>query len=580
MTEQETTQEPTVSERLVYGDFTSFADENLFIITMEGQKVKFVLNEIQLILLDIIKHIKDSGRLVRLIILKARREGVSTFFCGRFFWFSVTSKNTFAMIVTHERAATDTLFNMQKRFLAHMDPEWRPDQKYNNMKLLEFNDRAGTGFDSSIRVGTAAKDDFGSAQLIHRLHVSELAKWPSAVQEPLLISLLQCVPKHDETEVVFESTAKGIGGEFYKRFWAARHIYEVVIGKDGKPTFNYRVNKEVSEHNQYNRIFIPWFVFEKYKMPVPEDFVPTKEEQEMKGLYNLTPEHFQWRRFTIENECLGKEDMFKQEYPSNAREAFLATGINVFDVMLISKLLEPETTRLPEPVARYECALTTGQWVHMKEGRLIVYEEPIPDRWYIIGADTAEGLSTGDFSCADVIDWVTNKQVAQWHGHIAPDLFGKILYHLGMRYNIAWVVPERQNHGHVVVDRLYLGFGMFGKYKNLWEQRINEAPYYGRPKYGWDTNSRNVKIGMVDEFAAVFRGDPHCIRNRETLMEMLAFKQKDDGSLEAEEGFHDDRVISASIAYKAKSIMQMPSYPPVPDEPQREIREGRKRLGL
>jgi hypothetical protein len=28
-------------------------------------------------------------------------------------------------------------------------------------------------------VGTAGKEDFGSGQLVHYLHLSELAKWPS-----------------------------------------------------------------------------------------------------------------------------------------------------------------------------------------------------------------------------------------------------------------------------------------------------------------------------------------------------------------------------------------------------------------
>ncbi len=98
--------------------------------------------------------------------------------------------------------------------------------------MLEFNTKAGDGLDSAIRVGTAGKSDFGSAQLIHYLHLSEVSKWPTENQSTLLISLLQCVPKEKDTAVVYESTAKGIGGEFYNGFWACKYVTSDALQPD------------------------------------------------------------------------------------------------------------------------------------------------------------------------------------------------------------------------------------------------------------------------------------------------------------------------------------------------------------
>ena len=533
-------------ENLYDLSFPDFASDNLKIQTIEGDLVPFEENEIQRFIELIIADIRQQ-RLVRLIILKARREGVSTYFSGRFYWKTSRKFNHYTMVITHEPEATDFIFNMTKRFQAH-NP-FKPSEKYNSKKELEFNNKQGTGLDSAIRVGTAGKEDLGSAQLIHNLLLSEVPKWPRTTQQALLTSVLQCVPDNDETEVVFEGTAKGIGGEFYTRFWGARYQYELFLTKDGTVDFKCTINENADKDNIYSSIFIPWFVFQKYEMDVPTDFQRTKEEELLATLHNLTDKKLQWRRYTIANKCNSKDastlytdpkDIFKQEYPSTAVEAFLASGKSIFEVQ---KVLQRKKLA-PPPKTRYECLLTTGQFIYDKEGRFKVWQEPIINGNYIVSADVAEGIETGDFDSADVIDQLTGKQVAQWHGHIDPDQFAKLLFWIGKRYNGAWLIPERNNHGFMVCDKL-VDMG----YPHIYMETIIEPPHKPRKRYGWVTSGRGKKAKplVIDNLVAEFRDGVDGIMCAESFNEMLTFKQNEKGELGAEIGYFDDRVMSIAI---------------------------------
>ncbi len=527
-------------------DFSIYAPEVLKIQTMEGTLVPFQLNEVQDVLQDIIADIETKGHLIRLLILKARREGVSTWTTGRFYWKTSTDFNRYGMIITHEPEATEFLFNMTKRY--HLHNPWKPQDKYNNKRILEFNNEEGTGLDSAIRVGTAGKEDFGSGQLIHFCHFSELAKYPTHSINALMTSVLQCIPDDFGTEIIMESTAKGIGGEFYERFWGARYRYHIYL-KDGVPAFRVEINEQADPYNIYCAIFIPWFVFKKYEMDIPEGFKRTTEEEEMVKLYGLTDRKLQWRRWAIQNKCNGNVETFKQEYPSNPEEAFLSSGTPVFDVkklLLLKKYAEA-------PKKRYECQISSGQWLSTEGGRLKVWAEPIQGKSYIIGADVAEGLEKGDFSCADVIDHLTGEQVAQWHGKIDPDQFGQLLIWLGVRYNYAWIVPERNNHGLAVVTRI-----IEKKYRRTWSEKIIEPPNRPRTRYGWVTSKKSKPV-IVDNLNAELRDDMHGLKCQETFDEMMTFKQAENGKLEAEEGRFDDRVLSIAIAKYARTKLKLPS---------------------
>jgi hypothetical protein len=295
MAKKEITSEAVDEFEKFQGDFDYYAPRCLKIQTMEGDLAPFEFNICQQILLDIFKHIRADNRLVRTVVLKARREGVSTLTTGRFYHKTSMGYNRYALCVCHDPETTDFLFKMIKRYHQNVPKMFQPQTTYSNQKLLEFNTPNGDGLDSAFRVGTAQKDDLGSGQLIHYFHGSEVAKWPRAYEEAILTSVLQCIPDLPETEVVLESTAKGIGGEFYNRYWSSRYQYSVFINEKGEPDFKCDINEKSSESNEYSSIFIPWFVFEKYTRTPPPNFQRTPEEQEMVELYGLDDGKLAWR---------------------------------------------------------------------------------------------------------------------------------------------------------------------------------------------------------------------------------------------------------------------------------------------
>lgn len=514
-----------------------------------GDLIPFVLNDVQIVLQQIIKEIKSKNRLVRLVILKARREGISTWATGRFYWKTSTNKNRYAMLVTHDTESKDFLFGIIKRYHAHCPPEFKPEDKYNNRAILEFNNASGTGLDSAVRVACAGKEDLGSSMKIDFLHLSELSKWERPIITPLLTSVLQTVPNDMSSEIIIESTAKGVGGEFYNRFWNARYFYDVKLTPNGEIVFNEEIRPNSSADNEYTAIFFPFFVDKRYQKPIenPEEFVLTEEEKELKALYHLTDEQLNWRRWTIENKCNGDVNVFKQEYPSNPRECFLSSGFSVFDTTKLLQLME----LVKDPVIKYEIQTSNLEFLSDKKGRFWVWKEPIPDRKYIVSADISEGLEgdNRDFTSIDVIDRITGEQVATWHGKISPDLVADILYAIGRRYNKALLVPERNNHGMIVINKL-----IENGYPDIYVEMQENPPFKSRKRFGWLTRQNN-KPQIIDNLIQELRENTIGINNRYTLEEMLTFKQDDSGKLGAEEGHFDDRVMSLAIGKFVNKVL-------------------------
>ncbi len=533
-------------------DFPTYCENVLRVQTPQGKLVPFVLNGPQRILHKIIEEHIRPKRPVRLVALKARRMGFSTYFSGLFYRGTSCQQNRYALQLTHEPDATDFLFKMVKRFHNLSPPSFKPETQYNNAKLLEFNNTRGTGLNSAFRVATAGKDDPGSGQLVTYLHMSEAAKYPASKFKELLASLLPCVPDDDEAIIVFESTAKGIGGEFYERFWNSRyHISVSKMDKNGEPVIVETINEQAPEDNIYTSVFLPWFCFEQYQIKAPVNFKLMPDEEEIKDQYGLSNDQMAWRRWVLANKCNNDIDVLNQEYPASAIHAFVGTGRPVFkNVMKLLAMSEAAE----EPKARYEHH--AGNWVVSQGGRLRVWKEPEPGEQYIIAADVAEGLVSGDFSVADVINHRTGEQVAQWHGNLDADNiveFGDILVSLGHRYNTALVAPERNNHGLSVVTQMY-----HLKYPRLYSEMVPDPPGKPRKRLGWVT-SRTTRPLIIDNLIREFQEESLGVACKETFQEMISFKIQDNGKMEADSGCHDDRVISLAIAKHLRQVVPLPA---------------------
>jgi hypothetical protein len=278
-------------------DFEHYASRCLHIRTKAGKVEPLTLNKAQLHIHEKLEEQRRATGKVRALVLKGRQMGASTYIGGRFYWRTTHSKGNKTFILTHEQKATDNLFEMVERYHEHCPALVRPQTGASNAKELNF-----PILDSGYHVGTAGSKAVGRSSTLQMFHGSEVAFWPNASAH--FAGVVQAVADEPETEIILESTANGVGGEFHARWQQA----EAGIG-------------------DYQAIFVPWYWDSGYSRDAM-GFVPEEAESELAQLYGLTNEQLAWRRNKIAE--LGDETLFKQEYPSSASEAFQMTGHDGF----------------------------------------------------------------------------------------------------------------------------------------------------------------------------------------------------------------------------------------------------------
>lgn len=508
------------------GDEQFYIEELLKIQDKSGHVVPFIFNRAQQKLYDAYLSARREKRPVRFIILKARQLGFSTWISALFFHRCATNENTHAMIITHKSDVSSKMLDKHKLFYENLPPELQPMRKNSNAKEIIFENptsvpsikRRNPGLRSSIEIETAVNKDIRGITM-QMLHLSELAFWP--YPEETMNSAMQTVSKDSDSVVIIESTACGVGDTFH-RLWLAAERHE----------------------SEFEPLFFAWFDDPDYAMPVGDDFQISEDEQHLKDTYGLSDEQINWRRWCIRANCGGSEEIFHQEYPSNPQEAFLASGRPVFNIQALEKALA-----LAEPPLWNgrisEDAAGRVQLISSWNGYLRLWQQPQDGHAYIFGVDVAEGLEHGDYSVIEVLDSTTRILVAEWHGHIDPDLLAGEVVRLARYYNNAWVIPEINNHGLALVTAMRKDY----HYNRIYRRRSAADQVVDVPtgRYGFLTNSRS-KPQLIDNTAAYIRNYWQLIKNRELIEEMMSYYFDEKGRTNAQKGCFDDRVMATALA--------------------------------
>jgi hypothetical protein len=492
---------------------------------------------------------RRTGR-VRVVVLKARQEGISTWCAARIFHGTTLWSNRRGLVLADKLERAGEIFSIYERFDRHLPLALRPPKRASR----RARELAWTT-DSRLTVETAADADAGRGTTIHFLHASELAMWPRA--EETWTALMQAVPS-DSGEVYVESTAKGIGNLFH-RMWVAAE----------------------SGTSEWCAVFLPWWIHAEYAQEVSRaerraietSTDPFEREVLDDGIawegvrHRLRPEQLAWRRAKIRDDFLGDERAFRQEFPATAREAFLTTG----DGFFATEALERLEAHAVEPVARGTfVALSDGFALQPGErGYVRIWEKPKPDGHYVIGADTAEGKMVAatsprrrsSRSAKSILRPSCESRclrvVAEIHGRMVPEVFAEQVYAAsafwscpgpesrpGIR-DLAMIGVER-NHssGQTVLRSLREHY----RHPRLFRHRRMNV--FGRPftvELGWVTDGTS-RMPMLDHLAALIRNGQIDVGSRATIGEMFTFVRGEDGRPAAQEGAHDDRVLALAIA--------------------------------
>lgn len=170
-----------------------------------------------------------------------------------------------------------------------------------------------------------------------------------------------------------------------------------------------------------------------------------------------------------------------------------------------------------------------------------IYEEPFENHKYILSVDPAK--DGRDYFALHMID-VTKfpfKQVASGRLQIDYLLMPNFLYEFGISYNTAFTIIENnEGAGQSIADTLKRDF----EYENLYYDRTGNK-FKNYPGFRTTTKSR---AQLLETLKLLIENKKLEICDADTILELQRFilvKKK----FQAEEGFHDDLVMSLAIAF-------------------------------
>jgi len=192
-------------------------------------------------------------------------------------------------------------------------------------------------------------------------------------------------------------------------------------------------------------------------------------------------------------------------------------------------------------------------------GYITIHEDVKENYPYVIGGDTAgEG---SDYFAGQVLDNTTGKQVAILHHQFDEDLYTKQMYCLGKHYNMALIGIETNYSTYPTMELSRLGY---------YKQYNREVPdtFTGKlqKKYGFHTTKLTRPV-IISNGVEIVREATHILNDIKTLEEMLTFVRNEQGRAEAQEGSHDDLIMSWLIAQHIReqqtfNVSEVPIKPP------------------
>ena len=278
-----------------------YAAEQL-VISDKGQRVvPLVFNPMQMALHQAIEKQKRETGKVRIIVLKARQLGSSTYFCARIFH-ALQMQRASAYVLAHTQATAHLMGDMVGLMYNRLHTGLR------HPALKATNELRTWGNGSKYQTHTASTPEGGRGATSRFWHSTETARQEHAHAHQL--GSAQQVSERDDTEMYYESTAGGAVGLFYDMWRAAG---------EGRSSFM--------------QFFAPWWIDPEYVRDPgpnfrldprqPNDLIPS--EVDYAKLHKLPPERMAWRRWKMLDMSQGHGDgslLFGQEYPANADEAF------------------------------------------------------------------------------------------------------------------------------------------------------------------------------------------------------------------------------------------------------------------
>lgn len=513
--------------------------DNLYwIITKDGTKEIFAMNRAQLDFFE--KYLsKPEAIYHRHIILKSRQLGFTTFIDLFMLDEILFNTNREGLIIAHKVEDAREIFDRKIDFaIRNMAEEIKGaffKLMRNSAKKIQVIVDYGPdkGSTSGIQVSTS-----GRSATYFYVHISEFAKmcvmYPKNAAE-VETGTFPAVPF--DGFIFIEGTAEGMAGRFYELFQGSW------LSRDKISPMKSRV------------MFMPHFYnwqYDDMEMKKITENIPVSQMEEgeidfaeYQKEHNLTDKeityyYMKWLQMGGKD---GTDAVHKlhQEYPTTPEEAFLSTGQTYFPTTKVFSMLQTNMPGTKGELSKDAQGEVIFQQI--SSGRLEIFNKPEQGVRYVIGGDTAEGLSHGDKQVLYVINHKTEECDAVYTSNVPPDEFIVEAYNLGKYYNWALLGIESNKDGLWVND----GLDKLG-YINLYYRKVFDDITKQTTKFfGWKTTSATRPFSLAS-LKAIFlkkdKGFPSAL-----LSEMITFVRNQKGRPEALAGKNDDVVMAAAIGY-------------------------------
>lgn len=499
--------------------------------------VPFRLNHNQRVIMSRLQEAQRKRQLLRAIVLKARRVGVSALTDGLAVLHCMSGDGKKAQIVAHEFKSSAGLVEVPMNLVTKALPH---QKSLLNMLGLPKPNKHELVFpyefgESTLEIATAGNIAGGRGLGFSFLHLSECAYY-SGLES--FASLLPTVPRDLSTVIVLESTANG-------REWEGRTFYE--YWKDAE-----------QGKSEYIPIFIPW-MDDPTCIADPSLAADAPIDDEEKMLikeFKVTKAQLAWRRMTLNTDCRGYVALFHQEYPHTPESAFISSGDPVFDADELtyarSQVRKPLATGTFE---RVEGGSRDAITFHEQNSLLKLWEFPQPNAKYYIGADAARGEDTGDFAAYVGWNGNTGEMAFRFTDRINPEVLADHLDKVGRYFNHAMVNVELTGNlglwtqkllrDHYVYPNLY-------RWKGQRDDKLGGGAKGGGSfnSAGWETGMRSRELAMTAYRSGI---RAHFVHPRdEALVSQMDMATRKDAMRWEVEYEHDDLIMAATIGWIAR----------------------------
>ena len=495
-----------------------------------GQEVAFRPNPAQRRVLDLIDGQRKARKPVRIRVLKARQEGISTLCTALNLHGIMTHTGYGALSIADKQILPQQWIRRCHKWYDQVPTPVRPHAAATNAIEI-YLDKLG----SRYYIGSAEGTTPGMGDTLQSIHCSEIASWPDP--DSVLSDLLPALPPGPQTMVIQESTGRSVGDWWYQRYYEAKR-----------------------GETEYQAIFLPWFIQDEYRR---EDLVAdiidlTPYEQALVKL-GCDKAQLAWRRFQIRTEFHGNENAFANQFPALEEEAFLSMGLNVF--MPNEVAIAKKTIR--EPIGRFNLDIgsnpTDYKLVPNESGNVLIWEHPDPRYHYVLGADCQWGTAdSADYDSLHVECLETRKVCCKAKDRLPMYRWGKMMAALGHYYNTCPIAPERNAVSANNLMPLLLGNLAEWHYPNVWI-RSNDVKLRGyRPEdYGWYTD-KHTKGEIIEYAHSATIAERFDWCDADAVEQMTAYVMDPTKlTFGAPEGQHDDdlmsRMITAYVAHRERT---------------------------